>query len=84
MARVAAVPSATLRVGLGERELAAVRWGEILRLGRSSGSSGVRIELVAPEQNWVRATVVDEATGEPVPCRIHFRSAQGIPFGAST
>jgi hypothetical protein len=31
-------------------------------------------------KNWVHVTVVDEDTGEPVPCRVHFRSAEGIPY----
>jgi hypothetical protein len=77
---VAAVPSATLRVGLGDQQLAAVRWGDLVREGRSSGSSGVRIEIVDTARNWVRTTVVDDATGQPIPCRVHFRSPQGIPF----
>jgi hypothetical protein len=28
----------------------------------------------------VRTRVVDDATGQPVPCRIHFRSPDGIPY----
>jgi hypothetical protein len=80
VARIAAVPSATLRLRLGERELAAVRWDDLLREGRSAGSAGVRIEVVDPGRNWVRTTVIDDATGEVMPCRVHFRSPHGIPF----
>jgi hypothetical protein len=28
----------------------------------------------------VHVNVVDDATGRPVPCRVHFRSAEGIPY----
>ena len=80
VARIAAIPSATIRIGLGERDLAAVGWGDLVRQGGAQ-VSGLRIEVVSPEQNWVRTTVVDDATGQPVPCRIHFRDAQyGIPY----
>src|SRR5439155_23571913 len=38
------------------------------------------VELVDRRRNWVHTRVVDDATGEPVPCRIHFRSPEGIPY----
>ncbi|MFN8452478.1 MAG: hypothetical protein U0521_28710 [Anaerolineae bacterium] len=34
----------------------------------------------APGTQLRARTVVDDETGKPVPCRIHFRSPQGIPF----
>jgi hypothetical protein len=40
----------------------------------------VRLELIDSGRNWVRTTVLDDDTGQPVPCRVHFRSAQGVPF----
>ena len=45
-----------------------------------AASPRVEIELTDPGRNWVRTMVVDDATGEPVPCRIHFRSVQGVPY----
>jgi hypothetical protein len=36
--------------------------------------------LVEDGRNWVHVSVVDDATGRPVPCRVHFRSAEGIPY----
>jgi hypothetical protein len=39
----------------------------------------VRVEWV-DRTRQVHTTVVDGATGRPVPCRIHFRSASGIPW----
>jgi hypothetical protein len=75
VARIAAIPSATLRVGLGGEELAALPWSALVEHGTVSRGR-VRIEEVAPERNWVRITVVDDATGRPVPCRIHLRDAR--------
>src|SRR6266496_5589412 len=40
----------------------------------------VWLELVESGRNWVHVSVVDDATGRPVPCRVHFRSAGGIPY----
>jgi hypothetical protein len=80
VARIQAVESATIRVGLGDRELGSARWGDIVRDGSAEPSPGVRIEAVDPGRNWVRTTVVDDATGDIIPCRVHFRSPQGIPF----
>jgi hypothetical protein len=40
----------------------------------------VSFELVEGGRNWVHVRVVDDATGRPVPCRVHFRSAAGIPY----
>ena len=38
------------------------------------------VRLADPGRNWVRVTVVDDATGKPIPCRVHFRSAEGVPY----
>jgi hypothetical protein len=76
-ARVAAVPSATLSVAIGERQLGSVRWGE-LASGGPVDRDGVRLELVDTGRNWVRTTVCDD-NGRPVPCRISFRSSDGVP-----
>ncbi|MBM4407622.1 MAG: hypothetical protein FJ038_03260 [Chloroflexi bacterium] len=83
--QAAAIPSATVRVALGERELGRVRWSD-LEAASASGTGalepapGLQIEAVDEGRNWVRTTIVDDATGEPSPCRIHFRSARGIPY----
>ena len=31
-------------------------------------------------RNWVRTRVLDGRTGRPVPCRIHFRSPEGVAY----
>ena len=76
---VAALPSATVRVSHDGTELGAVRWSDVERDGHAS-TDRVRVELVDPGRNWVHVTVLDDATGQPVPCRVHFRSPEGVPY----
>lgn len=76
---VSAVPSATLNVLQGDQKLGAARWGDVLSQG-SVQSDRVRIEVIEPGRNWVHVTVADEESGRPLPCRIHFRSPEGVPF----
>ncbi len=76
---VAAIPSATVTVKSGDEELGKVRWGDVEDRGEAS-TSRVRIELLDRGRNWVHVTVLDEGTGRPVPCRVHFRSPEGIPY----
>ena len=78
-AEIAALPSATVTVTQGSDVLGTARWGEIeeknvVELPR------MRLELFGTGRNWVRTTVVDDETGQPVPCRVHFRSPDGIPY----
>ena len=76
---IAALPSATVAVRQGEDELGRVRWGDVERDGRADAGQ-IYVELVESGRNWVHVRVVDDATGRPVPCRVHFRSAEGIPY----
>ena len=76
---VSAVPSATLTVQSGDQKLGAARWADVLADGTVQ-SGAVRIEVLDPGRNWVRVAVRDDSTGEPLPCRIHFRSPAGVPF----
>jgi hypothetical protein len=76
---VAALPSATVAVRQGDDELGRVRWGDVERDGRADAGQVV-LELVDEGRNWVHVRVVDDATGRPVPCRVHFRSAAGVPY----
>lgn len=78
--RVAATPSATLRIAVGEEEMGTVRWGDLQRTAEAAPSPRLRVEVIDGERNWVRTTVVDDDTGEPIPCRIHFRSPRGVPY----
>jgi hypothetical protein len=76
---IAALPSATVAVRRGGDELGRVRWGDVERDGRADAGR-VSLELVEGGRNWVHVSVVDDATGRPVPCRVHFRSPAGIPY----
>ena len=78
-ATIAALPSASVAVRLDDAELGRVRWGDVERDGRAD-TGQVSLELADSGRNWVHVTVVDDATGQPVPCRVHFRSAEGIPY----
>jgi hypothetical protein len=78
-AEVAATPSATLIVRRGVDELGRVRWGDVERDG-TAASDRVRVEVIDRGRNWVHVTVLDDATGRPTPCRVHFRSPEGVPF----
>ncbi len=76
---IAALPSATVAVRRGDDELGRVRWGDVERDGQADAGQ-VSLKLAEDGRNWVHVKVVDEATGRPVPCRVHFRSADGIPY----
>jgi hypothetical protein len=77
--RIAATPSATVTVKHGDEVLAQARWSELTEETLVE-TPRVRFELADPGRNWVRTTVVDDETGKPIPCRIHFRSPEGIPY----
>ncbi|HEY3280867.1 MAG TPA: hypothetical protein VGN26_01200, partial [Armatimonadota bacterium] len=79
-ASVAAIPSATVTVKQAGEELGSVRWGDLEKEGVAEPTERLRLEVVDTGRNWVHTTVLDEDTGRPVPCRIHFRSAQGVPY----
>jgi hypothetical protein len=76
---IAALPSATVAVRWGDAELGRVRWGDVERDGRADAGR-VSLELAEGGRNWVQVRVVDDATGRPVHCRVHFRSPGGIPY----
>jgi hypothetical protein len=76
---IAALPSATVTVRSGEELVAAVSWGELQREGAVE-TPRARLEMLDRGRNWVRVSVVDDETGEQVPCRVHFRSPEGMPF----
>ena len=76
---VSAVPSATVTVKQGEEAVGEVEWGEVEEKGTVE-SARVRVDLLDRGKNWVRVTVLDDETGRPVPCRVHFRSPEGVPY----
>jgi hypothetical protein len=78
-ARVAALPSATLTVAGRDGDLVRLRWRDVTAAGAAE-TGNVRVELVEPGRTWVHVRVVDDDSGRPVPCRVHFRSPEGIPY----
>ena len=78
-ARVAAIPSATVAVKDGDREVGSFRWGD-LGYDEPIAAEGMRVEIVEQGRNWVHVSVLDDATGRPIPCRVHFRSSAGVPY----
>ena len=76
---ISATPSATLTVKQGESEIGRAAWGQVVERGAVE-TDRVKVELIDPGKNWVHVTVVDDETRRPVPCRVHFRSPEGVPF----
>ena len=73
------MPSATVTVKQADQEIGQVRWGEVDEKGAVE-TPRMRIELLDKGKNWVHVKVLDDDTGRPVPCRVHFRSPEGVPF----
>ena len=48
--------------------------------GTVEASERVKLEVIDRGKNWVHTTVVDDETGKPVPCRVHSRSSEDIPY----
>jgi hypothetical protein len=76
--QIAAVPSATVAVKDGDREVGRFRWGDLD--GVAVEHDGLRVEVLERGRNWVHVSVLDDDTGKPVPCRVHFRSPEGVPY----
>jgi len=78
-ARVAAIGSATVVLKDGEEEVGRFRWKELTH-DKPVEQEGMRVEVAEQGRNWVHVTVLDDATGRAVPCRVSFRSTDGIPY----
>ncbi len=76
---IAAIPSATITIKQSGEIRAEATWREIEEK-KTVDAGRARIEVVDTGRNWVRTTIVDDETGQPIPCRVHFRSPEGIPF----
>ena len=73
------VPSATVDVSQGSEKIDSVKWGDVESEG-AIDTGKIRVSLAEPGKNWVKVRVVDDETGQIVPCRIHFRSPDGVPY----
>lgn len=78
--RVAATPSATVSLEVGGAVTAAFTWGDILDQGRLVTADGTEWRLPDAGRSWIRGTIVDDATGEPLTCRLHFHTPDGVPL----
>lgn len=76
---IAALPSATVTIAQGDEVLGTTQWREIEEQ-KIVQTPRLRLELLDRGRNWVHTTVVDDETGQPVPCRVHFRSPDGLPY----
>ena len=76
---ISGVHSATVDIVQGGQKIDSVNWGDV-RMQGSAETDEVRVELIEPGKNWVRVKVVDDQTGLPIPCRVHFRSPEGVPY----
>ena len=77
---IAGVPSAQIHVSRGEDELGAARLSDLEGGQPVDASPRLRLRLAEQGRNWVHTRVVDDATGQPLPCRVHFRSPEGVPY----
>ena len=77
---IAAIPSATISVRLAGKLIGQTTWDKVVKRKRVNASPRVRVELIDGGRNWVHTTVIDDETNKPVPCRVHFRSAHGVPY----
>jgi hypothetical protein len=77
---IAATRSATVTVKQDGEALGSANWGELQDKKTVEPTPRLKMILVDEGRNWVKTTVLDDATGKPVPCRIHFRSPDGVPY----
>ena len=79
-ARVSASPSATLRLTRGSEELGQCGWQDLAEDAPLVLPSGATLTLAPAAKAWVRITIRDSETGEPLAARLHFHTDHGIPF----
>ncbi|MCO5223764.1 MAG: CehA/McbA family metallohydrolase [Thermomicrobiales bacterium] len=77
---IAAAKSAEITLKRSGEAVARVPMADILDEEVITTPNGVSFRRVEEGRSWVHTTVFDEATGRPVPCRIHFRSSAGVPY----
>ena len=61
------------------KKLAQVGWAD-LEAGQPVVKGVARLQLADRGRNWAHVRILDAQTGRPVPCRVHFRSPEGVPF----
>jgi len=76
---IAASKSATVTVKQDGKKIGSANWGELTNKKKHK-SKRLELSIVEDGRNWVRTTVLDDESGKPVPCRVHFRSMEGVPY----
>lgn len=88
-ARVSASPSATVRVRYGGKVLLQDSWSHLrgsAALEDTAGGSNsgdiarAAIRVTERGRNWVRTSVLDDASGRNIACRVSFFSPDGVPY----
>jgi hypothetical protein len=76
---IAATNSADIKVMHKGNEIGSASWGKLLE-DKISKSDKIDFKLIEDGKNWVHVKVVDDETNKIVPCRVHFRSPDGVPY----
>ena len=76
---IAATNSADIKVKQNGTEVGSVSWKKLLK-DKTSKSDKIDFKLIEDGKNWVHVKVVDDETNKIVPCRVHFRSPDGVPY----
>lgn len=77
---VAAKASATVSVSLEGEAIGAFSWKALEEQDSLQPNDRIAVSLVDEGRNWVRTRIVDEESGQLLPCRIRFVSSEGVPF----
>ena len=77
--KVTGTPSATVTVKQGGKSIGKANWGQLTKKNKVT-TPRVKFELIDSGTNWVHTRVVDDETGNVIPCRVHFRSTHGVPY----
>ena len=77
---ISATPSATVKIKNHGQELGLVNWGQLEQRKSIQSNKQLQVKIIDGGRNWVHTTVVDSQTNQPIPCRVHFRSINGVPY----
>jgi hypothetical protein len=81
---LSASPTAEMELTLGDRSLGEFTWKDLTTREVTELADGVSVTLDSTPVTWVRTSVVDQESGRPLHCRIHFRSLAGQPLQPHT
>ena len=76
---ISAMTSATINLKSDEKIVDSFKWKDLQKT-KTLKTAKSNIKLIDSGKNWVKVKIIDADTKKPVPCRIHFRSPEGIPY----